>query len=407
MNAQSTQTGVDLDDAQPLSGRRVLEFGNRLTAYCGKVLADLGADVILVEPPTGSVMRSLPPFRDARQTTESSLAFAYYQHNKRGITLDWSNGDAIEILETLARRADVTLVSPDPRQPLVGLDRESARLGWIGENVHSCFITPFGMTGPLRNWRATPFTSFAMSGLMHPVGPPEGPPLAQPGQQLYDECGLHGAMMIQALLLRPTAAARFIDVSVHEVGWFNKISLERYGLQGRIATRETNFGPPPGGIWQCKDGLVDIATHAPSHWAIFLDVIDNPEILMDPIYEDRGMRVQLFDLLTTLIAELLATRSAKELVERGQAAGLPCALMYTPSEFLEDVQPRTRGFFVESSREGSGTFEMPGPPFHSRPELLKYRRSAPSLGQHNQAVYVDECGFGAGDLDLWSARGLV
>ena len=395
------------DVPPPLRPFRILEFGDRLTAYCGKVLADLGADVIQIERPSGSGMRLSPPFRDGELTKESSLFFAYYQHNKRGITLDWSSDNARSILEELARGADVVLHSPDARQPLIGFDPESASICWKGDNVHSCFITPFGLTGPLRNWRATPFTSFAMSGLMHPVGPPEGPPIAQPGQQLYDECGLHAAMMIQALFLRSTSPAQIVDISVHEVGWFNKISLERYGLKGRIATRATNFGPPPGGIWQCSDGLIDIASHAPRHWDIFLKVLDEPEMLMDPLYQDRGMRVQLFDLLTTFIAELLSTRSAKELVERGQAAGLPCALMYTPSEFLDDIQARERGFFVESSREGTGEFDIPGRPFRAIPDLLSYRRSAPSLGEHNEAIYVNELGHSRRELASWRTSGLI
>ena len=398
---------LDGEVPPPLSPFRVLEFGDRLTAYCGKVLADLGADVIHIEPPGGSAMRFSPPFRGGRRAKESSLTFAYYQHNKRGTTLDWSSPNALSLLEELGRSADVVLHTPDVRHPLVGFDPESTNISWKPGNVHSCFISPFGLTGPLRNWRATPFTSFAMSGLMHPVGSPEGPPLAQPGQQLYDECGLHAAMMVQALLLRPSSSAQVVDISAHEVGWFHKISLERYGLQGRIATRETNFGPPPGGIWQCRDGLIDIASHAPSHWDVFLQVLDEPEMLMDPMYQDRGMRVQLFDLLTTLVAELLSTRSAKELVERGQAAGLPCALMYTPSEFLDDPQARERGFFIESTREGTGSFEIPGRPFRATPDLLSYRRSAPSLGEHNEEIYIEELGHSRRDLASWRTSGLI
>jgi crotonobetainyl-CoA:carnitine CoA-transferase CaiB-like acyl-CoA transferase len=409
MNAMGIQPdhAADADSSEPLRGCRILEFGNRLTAYCGKALADLGADVILVERPTGNDLRFAPPFRDQMDGLESSLTFAYYQHNKRGVTLNWSSDEALPLLEVLARDAQVVLYSPDERQPLAGFDPGTASIHWQSEHTHSCFITPFGLTGPLRNWRATPFTSFAMSGLMHPVGPPEGPPIAQPGQQLYDESGLHAAMMIQSLLLRHDTEAQSIDVSAHEVGWFHKISLERYGMQGRIATRETNFGPPPGGIWQCKDGLIDIATHALSHWGIFLEVIDRPAVLMDPIYEDRGMRVQLYDMLTEMIAELLSTKSAKELVERGQAAGLPCALMYTPDEFLDDIQPRERGFFVESTRDGTGTFEMPGRPFRARPDLLSYRRPAPSLGEHNEEIYVEELGCGRSDLASWSMNELI
>jgi crotonobetainyl-CoA:carnitine CoA-transferase CaiB-like acyl-CoA transferase len=191
------------------------------------------------------------------------------------------------------------------------------------------------------------------------------------------------------------------------VGWYNKISLERYGLQGRILTRETNFGPPPGGIWRCVDGYLDIASHAHRHWDIFLEVMDQPEALMDPLYQDRAMRIQLYDLLTDIVAGLLSTRSAKELVEKGQQLGLPCALMYTPSEFLEDIQPRERQFFVESHRQGTGDFPMPGRPFRSQPDLLSYRRSAPSLGEDNEPIYMDELGHAQEELQSWRSHGLI
>ncbi len=91
---------------------------------------------------------------------------------------------------------------------------------------------------------------------MHAVGPPEGPPLAMPGQQFYDEAGIWAAFLVQATLRGPRRLwAQVIDLSVHEVGLFNKLGTEQYGLAGHIKTRATNFGPPPGGIWQCRDGM--------------------------------------------------------------------------------------------------------------------------------------------------------
>ena len=394
--------------AAPLEGVRVLELSDRLGAYCGKLLADLGADVIKVELPEGDVLRRTAPFRDGASEPEGSLNFAYYHHNKRGITLDWRRSASLTLLTELASLSEAVIVSPGPRSPVAGYcPDEPGHLSWSGQNTIRCFVTPFGLTGPFRSWRATPFTSYAMSSLMHSVGPVAGPPVAQPGQQLYDECGVHAALTIQALLEHPEARSQYIDVSVHEVGWFKKLSLERYSLRGRLLTRATNFGPPPGGTWRCVDGYVNIAAHAHRHWDIFLEVLDRPKILMDPLYQDRAMRIQVFDLLTGFIADLLSTRSAKEFVEKGQALGLPCELRYTPSEFLEDIQPRARHFFVESSRPDSGVFPIPGRPYRSDPDLIGYRMSAPTLGQHNEAVYVGELGHARKDLESWRSDGLI
>jgi crotonobetainyl-CoA:carnitine CoA-transferase CaiB-like acyl-CoA transferase len=394
---------------QPLSGIRVLELGGRTGAYCGKLLADLGADVVKVELPAGDRMRSLPPFRDGGRGPESSLLFAYYHHNKRGITLDWERQDAEPLLERLSDWADVVLASPrGERERLIGLVEDPPSLSWVRDSALTCLITPFGLTGPYREWRATPFTSFAMSGYMHAVGAPEGPPVAMPGQQFYDEAGIWAAFLVQATLRGPRALwAQVIDLSVHEVGLFNKLGTEQYGLAGHIKTRATNFGPPPGGIWRCQDGYVDVGAHSAHHWGLFVDLLGRPEVLSDPIYRDRVMRVQLFDVLTDVIADLFATRSARAFVVAGQAAGLPCALSQTPAEFTRDPQLAARRFFVTSTRPGTGTVPIPGPPFVSAPALIEYRRSAPSLGADNEQVYGRDLGLSAQELDRWRADGLI
>jgi crotonobetainyl-CoA:carnitine CoA-transferase CaiB-like acyl-CoA transferase len=243
---------------------------------------------------------------------------------------------------------------------------------------------------------------------MHPVGPPEGPPLAMPGQQFYDEAGLWAAFLVQAVLRSPPEVwSQVIDQSVHEIGLFNKLGTEQYDLDGRIKTRASNFAPPPGGIWKCRDGLVDIGAHSVHQWDLFVDLMGRPDALSDPIYRDRVMRIQLFDLLTGVIADLMATRSAAELVEMGQAAGLPCALSQTVAEFVQSEQPLIRGYFIPTDREGTGAFAIPGPPFVSSPPAITYQRSAPLLGEANEAIYVGEMGYSKRDLEKWRTDGLI
>ncbi|MGP0029382.1 MAG: CaiB/BaiF CoA transferase family protein [Acidimicrobiales bacterium] len=393
----------------PLAAVRVLDLSGRAGAYCGKILADLGADVVKVERPRGDRMRFLPPYRDGVDGPESSLLFAYYHHNKRGITLDWERDESQPLLRELVASVDVVLASPAGESPsLTGFVDDPPSLSWVSGDVLTCFLTPFGLTGPYRTWRATPFTAFAMSGYMHPVGPPEGPPRAMPGQQFYDEAGLWAAFLVQAVLRGPPGAkAQVIDHSVHEVGLFNKLGTEQYGPNGHIKTRAVNFGPPPGGIWRCRDGLLDVGAHSAHHWDIFVDLLGRPDALADPIYRDRMMRIQLFDLLTDIIADLLSTRSAPLFVAAGQAAGLPCALSQTAAQFVGDPQPAARGFFIGSRREGTGSFSIPGPPFRSSPTLIGYRRSAPLLGESNEELYVEELGHAPQDLERWRSDGLI
>jgi crotonobetainyl-CoA:carnitine CoA-transferase CaiB-like acyl-CoA transferase len=400
---------VGTQPTQPLAGVRVLDLSGRMGAYCGKILAALGADVLKVELPSGDVLRSVPPFLVGTHAEKSGLLFAYYHHNKKGITLNWECADAEPLLRELASGADVVVASPKgERQRVIGFVDDPPSLSWVPNDALTCFITPFGLTGPYREWRATPFTSFAMSGYMHPVGPIEGPPLAMPGQQFCDEAGVWAAFLIQAVLRSPPdVRSQVIDHSVHEVGLFYKLGQEPYSLNGGIKTRVTNFGPPPSGIWRCSDGFLDVASHSDHHWDIFVDLVGRPEVLVDPMYRDRTMRIQLFDLLTEIIADLLSTRSAKEFVESGQSAGLPCALMQTGDQFVLEEQARGRGFFIQSSPGESGAFDMPGAPFLSAPPMINYHKAAPILGEANEDVYVHQLGHSIEELARWRSDGLV
>ena len=390
----------------PLHGVRVLDLSTRVGAYCGKLLADMGSDVIKIERPAGDPLRRTPPYRAGAGEDGSGLLFAWYHNNKRGITLDWTRSDAVPLLSELASSVDVVIVSPDPREQLATFEEAPPHLAWVPHGTTLCAITPFGLTGPWRQWRATPFTTFASSGQMHAVGPDEGPPWAMPGQQLYDQASTRAATMAVAILAGDVAA-QTIDVSAQEVGAWQYHVIQRFDVSGRILTRATNFGPPPGGVWKCRDGSIDIAAHSTHHWDVFVELLGRPDDLVEPLYRERDMRAQLFDLLTSIIADRLSVQSASDLVQRGQAMGLPCALRYQPEEFLQDEQPRERGAFVDVDHPELGVIRLPGPIVHTIPPLLAYRRPAPSLGASNREVFVDELGHDPSEIEDWRSRGLV
>ena len=116
----------DSASVRPLDGVRVLDVSGRIGSYCGRLLADLGADVILVELPTGHDLRRSPPFRDVGGGVRESLAFAYYNSNKRGITLNWTSADALPLLGRLGRTADAMILSPTVRRPVAAFDPTGA-----------------------------------------------------------------------------------------------------------------------------------------------------------------------------------------------------------------------------------------------------------------------------------------
>ena len=397
------------DTGLPLDGVRVLDLSNALGAYCTRLLADLGAEVVKVEPPSGDPMRYRPPLRDGRSGPEASLVFASYHANKRGVTLDTGRDEASELLAELGRTADAVVVTPSRRAPVTGFDGADGSLAWARRDAVVCAITPFGLTGPWRDFRSTPLTSYAMGGGMHRVGPVEGPPVAAPGQLQWDEAGIHGALSVLAALeARPMHGGQLIDLSVHEVAAGKDFLVERYDVEAMLGWgRAAGVGFPPTGTWQCLDGPFEVASHQLHHWDAFLAMLDHPDELSEPSLADPLVRRDLFDGLIAIISGLMATRSREELFEKGQRAGLPCCPQYTPAEFLEDIQPRARGLFATVDKEGLGTVTLPWGSIRSTPAMLALRRPAPGLGEHNTEVFVDELGHGAGELREWESQGLV
>jgi benzylsuccinate CoA-transferase BbsE subunit len=397
-----------MNDESPISAR-VLDLSGAIGSYCSKLLADMGADVLIVEPPSGDELRRKPPFIGSDTGSPQSVLFASYQANKRGVTLDFGQEEALPVLEALGAEHDVIIASPTARRPLAGLDRTIPRLAWAGPDALVACITPFGLTGPWRDLRMTPFVSYAMSGGMHRVGEADGPPLAFPGQLAWDEAGIHAALgILAALSARPRAGGQLLDLSVHEVGATKDFLLERYDVAALEEWgRWVGVGIPPTGVWECIDGPLAVAVHQEHHWDAFLAMLDHPEDLADPAYNDPLFRREVFDLMADLIAPLMAARSREALFEKGQRHGLPCAPYNTPAEFAADIQPQERSIFATMQREANHGVTIPWRWCHSPIPLLKLKRPAPTLGEHNEEVYLDALGFDADELRAWAEKGLV
>jgi crotonobetainyl-CoA:carnitine CoA-transferase CaiB-like acyl-CoA transferase len=367
----------------PLGGIRVLDLSGQLGSYCGRLLADLGADVVKVELPEGDVLRHTPPYADDRAGPERSLSFAYYHANKRGVVLDYREPTAGALLAELGENADVVILSPTARERVTGFDPVTGQLPWAGPTAVVCSITPFGLTGPYRTWRATHLTSHAMSGLMYIQGPVEGPPVVVPGQQTYDHVGTHAAVAIlTALRARPSAGGQLIDMSAHEVLTGSSFDVYAYTNSAQVTRRGTRPEVSSGnGIWECADGTIEFVASTDKHWFALVELLGSPAELSDPAWAHPGARQPHDQKIVEVMRPLIAAMSREDFVSKGQQLGLPCALVNTVGQFVADSQPRSRGYFVRGQLAGLGEFELPGKPFRStRPLLAQYRRPAPRLG---------------------------
>lgn len=388
-------------------GARVLDLSGSIGAYCSKMLADLGADVILVEPPGGDPLRTKPPFGSDGAGAPKSLLFSAYHANKRSVTLDTTRPESLPVLQALGERCHVIITSPSARRPLVGFDRDAPALTWARTDAIVAAITPFGLSGPLRDTRMTAFLSFAMSGAMHRVGQAGGPPLAAPTNLAWDEAGVHAAFgILSALWAREAVGGQVLDLSVHEIGATKDFLLERYdAAEPGEWGRQIPVGIPPTGVWACADGPLAVAVHQEHHWQAFLAMLDHPDELADPAFAQPLFRRDVHDMLETMIAPMMADRSRLELFQKGQGHGLPCAPYYTPGEFLADVQPEAREIFTALPMTPSVT--VPWRWCHASTELIALRRGSPEAGQHNQEIYLDELGFTAGRIEEWKEGRLV
>ncbi|HTF06805.1 MAG TPA: CoA transferase [Asanoa sp.] len=395
-------------DAGPLAGRRVVDLSGEMGGYGTRLLAELGADVVLVEPPGGLPQRTRPPLRAGCTGPEASLVFAYYHSSKRGVTLDVTRPAALPLLSALAGSADAVVLAPSRRAPVVGLDPDARAVSWAPAGAVVVCLTPFGLSGPYRDLRATHLTSYAMGGLMKRMGPPGGPPRAVPYQQMHDQLALHGAFAVLAGWRdHAVVGGQFVELSLHELIGGQDDQLDRYAAAFDIAGRVPATQAPPTGVWRCLDGFVEVLVHNPPHWRGFRTLIGAPPELADPAFEQRGARLQRRAAILPLVADRLARLPVAELVERGQALGVPCAAVNEPAGFVDDPQPAARDYWRTTRHPVLGAVRTPGASFRSTPALLAHRSPAPMLGEHNAAIWCGELGFAPDALTTWREDGLV
>ena len=291
----------------PLDGLRVLDLADQKGELAGRLLADLGADVIRVEPPGGAHSRCLPPFHDGR-----SLYFAYRNSNKRGIVLDLEEQGGRERLVDLAGRADVFIESFAPGTLA---ERGLAPTTLVERHPHlvALSITDFGQTGPYRDWVATDATMEAIAGMQFKAGVPEHPPLLPPTSLAYDVAGVMGCFAVLAALVQKqrTGHGQTLDLSVLEAtaqqcDW--SFSNGTYTLAKGQEPAEMRAGSGPMyRIYACKSGYVRLVILSPRQWHAMREWLGDPEYLRDPLYDSFLGRLQIADALAVTIGDLFAT----------------------------------------------------------------------------------------------------
>ncbi len=387
-----------------LSDTRVLDIGQGISGpYCARILANMGAEVVKVEPVDGDVARRMGPFPNDCPHSEKSGIFLALNYNKIGITLDLASPDGAKRFRKLAASADIIIENPPPDSlaPL-GLGYETLRS--LNPSLIFTSITPFGNRGPYKDFKATDLVLFHMSGHAHGVlGPVEDPdndpPIRAGGHQAEFVGGMAAATATLMALYRTrlTGIGCRIDISSFEAMVNQLISGLANSAYGRPApprdlnkVEEAAIGGMVGaigGILPCNDGYVAISPREDAQWERWLGVMGDPSWATDDRYATRDARQKNAPSLWKLLSDWSINYSKHHIAGWGQEQRIPCFPVNTVLDLLNDEHLAHREFFVELDHPVAGVLKYPGTAYKfSNSELPLAARPAPLLGEHNQLI---------------------
>ena len=391
---------------------RVLEIASVGAAtWCGRLLADLGAEVIKIEPPGGCGTRGRGPFWNEPGIPTVSLSFLWNNLNKKGITLNLASGEGQDLFRRLVRTADAVVESTAPGY-LESLGVGYAQLKQTRPALVWTSMTPFGRTGPKANWKGTDLVAFAAGGLMYISGKPEGPPVAAPDDQAYKTGGGHGAFgTLAALWARhETGLGQFVEVSLQECLAAQENLITDFSRKGEVIPRtgSQHRRAVPGRIYPCKDGFVHLMViHTqPGSWENFLDWVGNPPELLDPRLKDPMYRRAHPEVVDEFVRGFLSEYTKEELYHRAQERRIPCTPVNTPADFLHDGQIESRGVVTRVKVHGAEAKTL-GLPFKSTRDEWMSLSSAPEVGEQNHDIYEREMGLTPARIEALIEAGVI
>lgn len=369
-----------------LHGIRVIDLaGTVATGYCGKLFADQGADVLLVEPPEGCPTRRLPPLGTGVPVLEASGMHAYLSANKRSVVCP----DHAALIE-LARGADLVIDDRVGNERLLKLDE----LEECSEHGVLLSITWFGQTGPYRDHACADGVCQALTSQIDWLGEPDGPPVIPGGYQAQIMAAVTAfvASMGQILAreLGNVSGLGHLDVSILESnlcfaeieslrGFAGKPTRERLGVNRFRATY-------PLGVYPCRDGWLGVTVLTPSQWNSFCKLLGFDDLAAVDRYQQSLERLQDADKLEGRILARVAQESAADLAQRGQELRIPLTIVPTMDQLFDVDQFVERGAFANVTHPDLGSLRLPATPFRLHRTPAAQGGEVARLGAHTQVA---------------------
>jgi crotonobetainyl-CoA:carnitine CoA-transferase CaiB-like acyl-CoA transferase len=409
-----------------LTPYRILDLTNEKGMLCGKILADLGADVIKIEKPGGDPARNIGPFYHDIPHPEKSLFWFAFNTNKRGITLNIETADGKEIFKKLVKGADVVCESFDPGY-LEKLGLSYKRLSKINPKIIMTSITIFGQTGPYSGFKTSDIVALAMGCLMSQCGDPDRSPVRPGFPQSFMNVGADGAegTMVALYHRQLTGEGQHVDASAQEgLVWSTSENIHEWDLLKLSAKRPGHEFLRPSGlhspiIWECKDGYVAMivmggqpgarTNRRLTEWMESEGIA--PDYLKNKDWENwdwNTLTQEGLDSVVEPITRLFKARTKAEIQAEAVKRVIQLYPVFDAEGTTVNPQLLDRGFWVDIEHEELGdkiTYPGAFAKFSETP-LKKWCR-APLIGEHNEEIYVKGLGYSGEELKTLKAGGVI
>lgn len=399
-----------------LEGIRILDLTRFYAGpYCSTLFADMGAEVIKIEPPGGEAMRDNPPEvekgKGGPHTRSRSGYFLGLNRNKYGITLNMKTPRALQIFKDLVKISDVVLENYTPGvMKRLGIDYPV--LKEINPRIILGSISGFGQNGPYAKKMAFDVVAQAMSGLISLTGHPDNPP-TKAGTSLGDvNAGVHAAFAVMTALwyCNKSGLGQHVDVSMQEalvsilenavVRWtIGKV------IQAPIGSMNPNDAPM--GAYLCKDGYLVICTVGDEHWQRFCRALNRSDWADDPGYATKQQRWDKKYVLLEEIEKITAQYTVKEvgeMMDHGRVANSP---ILNIQQVVDDPHLNERGYFVEVEHPIIGRAKIPGIPYKMSETPGSVERPSPLVGEHNALILGKYLGLDAAEVKRLEEEGVL
>jgi len=398
---------------QALTGLRILEYGHMVSAaYATKLLADLGADVIKVEPLGGDRSRTRGPFPNGTPDPERSGLFLYLNTNKRSITLDLDSPRGRDLFGRLAAKTDLLVHNLSPR--LMGHHRfDYEELAAANPGLVMASITPFGLSGPYRDYEATDLTLWNAGGIayLNGGGPAaeDLPPLKTYGHQAEYQGALNAALAALGALFARLRSGRgqHVVVSTQEcLVAILEMTFQYWPYMHLIASRLGSKPIQPLDFLECRDGWVFVCCVEEHQWKRFVELMGSPEWAQLELFENRLTRAANWDALKLFLQQWAREQSVMEVYRAAQKRRIPFAPVSTMGDLLASEHLRARGFFAVLQQPDLEPVTVPGAPYQFSRTPWQLRLPAPRLGQHTAEV-LETIGVSPGELEALRNGGVI